>query len=259
LVGTSTTISNIQKFHYLLSAIKGDARKVIQHIPASEQGFRVAWEILVDRYENERLIINTHIDNIMKLPSMTTENTNQLRQIVDTTKCNLEALRAMNVHTETWDLMMIYILVHKLDNKTKRQWELQISSKELPTLQQLYSFLEHRCNALESVSPRPKTSELRQTSDRKPSHSYLSVKLTCEVCKEAHPTSQCNTFKQMSNEEKYKIVKTNKLCINCLSNKHLIKDCSSHGCNICGRWHHTLLHRNKDPVQESNRSRTLSQ
>jgi hypothetical protein len=52
LVGNST-IPNIQKFHYLLSAIKCDARKVIQHIPASEQGFRIAWEILVDRYENE--------------------------------------------------------------------------------------------------------------------------------------------------------------------------------------------------------------
>ena len=94
-------------------------------------------EILVDRYENERLIINTHIDNIMKLPSLATENTNQIHQIVGNTKCNLEALKAMNLHKETWDLMIIYILVHKLHNKTKREWELQISSKELPTLHQL--------------------------------------------------------------------------------------------------------------------------
>jgi hypothetical protein len=194
LVGNSTTIPDIQKFHYL-SAIKGDARKVIQHIPASEQGFGIAWAILVDRYENERLIINTHIDNIMKLPSLATENTNQLRQIVDTTKCNLEALRAMNLHTEGLDLMIIYILVHKLDNKTKREWELQISSKELPTLQQFYSFLEHRCNALESVPPRPKPNEPRQASDRKSSHAYLSIKLSREVCKESHSTSRCNKFK----------------------------------------------------------------
>jgi hypothetical protein len=48
LVGNITSIPNIQKFHYLLAAINGDARKVIQHIPASEQGFGVAWEILVD-------------------------------------------------------------------------------------------------------------------------------------------------------------------------------------------------------------------
>jgi hypothetical protein len=59
LVGDSTTIPNIQKFHYLLSAINGDAKRVIQHIPVSEQGFRIAWEILVERYENEKLIINT--------------------------------------------------------------------------------------------------------------------------------------------------------------------------------------------------------
>ena len=253
LVGNNTTVPDIQKFHYLLAAISGDARKVIQHIPASEQGFRVAWEILVDRYENERLIINTHIDNIMKLPSCVTENTIQLRQIVDTTKCNLEALKAMNLHTETWDLMIIYILVHKLDNKTKREWELQIASKELPTLHQLYNFLEHKCTALESVSLRPKATEAKQNNDRKPSYSYLIIKSNCEVCKELHATSQCNTFRQLSNEEKYKIVKNNKLCINCLSNKHMIKDCHSHGCNICGRWHHTLLHRNNDPSQEHNR------
>ena len=43
LVGDSTTIPNIQKFHYLLSAINGDAKRVIQHIPVSEQGSRVAW------------------------------------------------------------------------------------------------------------------------------------------------------------------------------------------------------------------------
>ena len=189
LVGNNTSIPNIQKFHYLSSTIKGDARKVIQHITASEQGFRVAWEILVDRYENERLIINTHIDNIMKLPSLASENTIQLRQIVDTAKCNLEALKAMNVHTDTWDLMIIYILVNKLDNKTKREWELQVSSKELPTLQQLYSFLEHRCNALESVSPRPKPNDPKQSSDRKSSHLYLSVKTLCEVCNDSHPIS----------------------------------------------------------------------
>ena len=74
LVGDSTTIPNIQKFHYLLSAIIGDAKRVIQHIPVREQGFRAAWEILVERYENEMLIINTHIDNIIKLPSLTSEN-----------------------------------------------------------------------------------------------------------------------------------------------------------------------------------------
>ena len=121
LVGDSTTIPNIQKFHYLLSAINGDAKRVIQHIPVSEQGFGVVWEILVERYENERLIINTHIDNIMKLTSLTSENGSQLRQIVDTTKCDLKALKTMKQNTDSWDMIITYTLVQKLDNKTKKE------------------------------------------------------------------------------------------------------------------------------------------
>ena len=260
LVGDSITIRNIQKFHYLLSAINGDAKRVIQYIPVSEQGFRFAWEILVERYENEWLIINTHIDNIMKLPSLTSDNASQLRQIVDTTKCDLEALKAMKQNTDSWDMIIIYVVIQKLDNKTKKEWELHISNKELPTLQQLYIFLENRCNALESVSTKPKTNEQREAIDWKMSHSYVSVKLIYEVRKGSHTLSQCNIFKRLSNNEKYKIVRDNKLCISCLSNKHMLKDCQSHGYKICGKWHHTLIHRNRDPSREhTTGSQNLSQ
>jgi ABC-type transporter Mla MlaB component len=79
----------------------------------------------------------------MKLPSLTSENVSQLRQLVETTKCNLEALKAMKQNTDSWDMIIIYTLVQKLDNKTKREWELHISNKELSTLQQLYTILEH--------------------------------------------------------------------------------------------------------------------
>jgi len=112
----------------------------------------------------------------MKLPSLTSENASQLRQTVDTTRCNLEALKAMKQNADSWDMIIIYTLVHILDNKTKKEWELHISNKELPTLQQLYTFLEHRCSALESVSTKIKTNEKRQASDKKMSQSYVSVK-----------------------------------------------------------------------------------
>jgi len=119
LIVDSTTIPNIQMFHCLVSAINGDAKRVIQHIPVIEQGFRVTWEILVERYENESLIINTHIDNIMKLPCLTSENSSQLRHLVDTTKCNLKVLKAMKQITDCWDMIIIHNLVQRLDNKTK--------------------------------------------------------------------------------------------------------------------------------------------
>jgi len=64
----------------------------------------------------------------------------------------------------------------------------------------------------------------------------------------------------LSDDDKYKVVRNNKLCINCLSNKHTIKDCQCHGCKICGKWHHTLIRRNKDHTREhSNGDHGLSQ
>jgi hypothetical protein len=72
----------------------------------------------------------------------------------------------------------------------------------------------------------------------------------CEVCKDSHTVSQCSVFKQLSNNEKYNIVKDNRLCINCLGKEHMIKNCQSHGCKICGKWHHTLIHIQRDALKE---------
>jgi len=45
----------------------------------------------------------------------------------------------------------------------------------------------------------------------------------------------------------------NKLCINCLSNKDMINDFQSHGCKICGKSHHNLIHTKKEYSQEYKR------
>jgi hypothetical protein len=67
---------------------------------------------------------------------------------------------------DSWDMILIYTLFQKLDNKAKKKWVLHISNKEL-TLHQMYTFLEHRWNSLESVSTKPKSNKQRQSRDRK--------------------------------------------------------------------------------------------
>jgi len=55
----------------------------------------------------------------MKLPCLTSESSSQLRHLVDTTKLNLEALKAMKQNTESWDMIIIYTVVQRLDKKNK--------------------------------------------------------------------------------------------------------------------------------------------
>jgi hypothetical protein len=102
LVGNNATISNVHKFHYLLSAVNGDAKRVVQHIPLNADGYDIPWSLLTERYQNEKLIVNTHIANIMKQPTILTENVSQLRQLIDITKSKLKALDSMDQQTNTW-------------------------------------------------------------------------------------------------------------------------------------------------------------
>ena len=45
-------ITNIDKFHYLNQALKGDAARVIQSLGISDANYEIAWKCLTDRYED---------------------------------------------------------------------------------------------------------------------------------------------------------------------------------------------------------------
>ena len=79
----------------------------------------------------------------------------------------------------------------------------------------------------------------------------LSVtKSLCFYCEKVHKLIDCDNFKNLTYEEKYKFVKAKGLCLKCLSGNHFARYCKSSckclitGCQ--GTFHHTLLHKNTD-------------
>ena len=77
--------------------------------------------------------------------------------------------------------------------------------------------------------------------------------IRCPSCNANHWLSQCDKFKRMTVDERYKFVRTKKLCINCLTPDHFVRDCLKKSfCRIedCPAKHSTFLHL-KDPIIES--------
>lgn len=62
-------IPAIQKFQLLQGLLKDKALKVIAALEASEANYEIAWELLRKRYENTRLIINTHMKGLTRTDS----------------------------------------------------------------------------------------------------------------------------------------------------------------------------------------------
>lgn len=67
MISNSPHLSAVEKFHYLKTSLKGEAAHLVANLPVSNENFIRAWDILVARYENKRLLINTHLDAIFKL------------------------------------------------------------------------------------------------------------------------------------------------------------------------------------------------
>ena len=65
----------------------------------------------------------------------------------------------------------------------------------------------------------------------------------CYLCNKNHFISCFNSFKEKTPSEHFDLVKSSKLCTNCLG-KHLLKDCKiKKPCSKCNQRHHTFIHK----------------
>ena len=68
----------------------------------------------------------------------------------------------------------------------------------------------------------------------------------CSVCRGQHGLWKCDKFKKQPHQDKWKVVRDQKLCIKCLRSGHFARDCprTQFKCRVdgCNRDHNTLLH-----------------
>ncbi|XP_011149111.1 uncharacterized protein LOC105189010 [Harpegnathos saltator] len=93
LIHQDRTLSDVERLHYLLSTLKGEALTALGHLALTDANFDMAWKILVSRYENKRRLITEHLTTLFKLPALTTENPVGLRKLRDLTNSAIQALK----------------------------------------------------------------------------------------------------------------------------------------------------------------------
>ena len=85
-------------------------------------------------------------------------------------------------------------------------------------------------------------------SSRASNFSMILTKVRCYMCRDNHKTKECRQMKKMSYYKRISMVRSKRLCFNCLEHGHIAKECeSSRRCEMkdCRKKHHTLLHKDK--------------
>jgi len=55
----------------------------LETLPVTEDNYDIAWELLIKRYNNKRLIVNEHILKLCSPPIYQSESATSLRAIID--------------------------------------------------------------------------------------------------------------------------------------------------------------------------------
>jgi len=145
IIHSNQRLTSIQKFHYLISSLEGDATHVIQSLEINSDNYQEALQLLKQRYDDKRIIAQEHIKALFDLPTVTKGNHIALRQLIDHVLRHLRSLKGLNRSTAHWDNLIIYIIATRLDLIIIREWEDHIQGEEMPTLNQMIDFLIHKC------------------------------------------------------------------------------------------------------------------
>ncbi|XP_029054961.2 uncharacterized protein LOC114882244 [Osmia bicornis bicornis] len=252
VIHQNETLSDVQRFLYLNSSLQGVAARVIQSLGVSEANYKVAWEFLTARYENSKDLKRHHVNALMDLKPVQKQSEIALRQFIDDAYNHRNALRSLEEAVDSWDTFLVPLLSRKLDAISIREWEKKISSDpQMPSFVQFSEFVEERSKYLGNVAihaqvTAPRVDQRPRASGSQKSSTLVSHVINtnvCGVCKGSHPIYQCDRFKGFDADERTKAVQQAQVCFNCLQSGHRVKACTRTHCRICGKIHHSLLHR----------------
>ncbi|XP_017893334.1 uncharacterized protein LOC108632952, partial [Ceratina calcarata] len=259
MVHDKTQIATIEKFYYLRSCLKEEAALVIQSLETTESNYNIAWSLLIERYDNKRVIVHNHLKNLLELPASTKENPVYLRQMLDNINTHTRALKSLGLKVDSWDAIIIYCMTSKLDRISHQEWEKSNTGKELPELDSFIEFLKTRCQILEATQPQMQPHQGSSNVKGSNGAGKRNLNVTtqrdfCHFCKGEHKLYACEKFVKLGQQEKYEFVKKERLCFNCLRKNHTTEKCTCRSCKKCNRKHHTILHFERQSSTENSPS-----
>ncbi|XP_051171022.1 uncharacterized protein LOC127287913 [Leptopilina boulardi] len=264
LIHENFSLSNVQKFHYLRSSLADEAAEQIQTLETTDANYDIAWSMLKERYENNNLIINSHIDAIFDIPSLTEESYDGIRQIHSGIEKNIRSLGVLGVPVDGWDMILINIIMSKLDPVTLRDWKGVKIHGKIPTIKEMLKFLSERCQMLQGLkSDKVKANQAKPASQTSRMRHTSKTLLTtdsgyCNYCKGSHLISACNSFLKLPIRSRIDEARKKHLCLNCLKKRHSTNDCRNPlSCEKCSGRHNTVLHLEQREKLESSNLRKL--
>ncbi|XP_049300301.1 uncharacterized protein LOC125773310 [Anopheles funestus] len=162
IVGRSN-VSDAMKLHHLDKALVGDASGWITAKMIQDNNFQLTWKQLKERFENTRVIVDTHLVGLLELKAIPKRNHKDLTELVKTVNRHVGGLQYQNIKVDAMSgLLLTKIITARLDDQTLQLWERTQEHGKLPDFEQIMKFLQSECQVLERFQNRPQAATVKE-------------------------------------------------------------------------------------------------
>ncbi|XP_071582286.1 uncharacterized protein, partial [Temnothorax nylanderi] len=265
IVLTNTSLSSVEKLQYLKTSLKGSAALLLKNTQLTSANFQKAWEALIAFYENTRLLVNEALQSLFSLKRMTKESATEMEQLYTNITQIYRTLETLKRPVQTWDDVLVFITIQRLDANSVKAWENQLgAAKQPPTWQQVSTFLFDRFHTLQAVekcrlNSRSHPALAASHFQGKSKNDKSGKSNTCVICSEKHYVAYCPQYTSKTVPQRMAIISKHKLCFNCLG-LHRASTCrTTKRCQKCGSKHHTTIHSLNKKSTNSDQSSTKTE
>ena len=115
-------MSEIETFNYLRSLLKGEAASLVAGFELSNENYKVAKDLLVDRYGSEKRRQRAHIRKLLDLDCANARDSTSLRSFVDSVHKHLRGLESLGMKSDDFKALLCELLVDKVPDRVKSDW-----------------------------------------------------------------------------------------------------------------------------------------
>lgn len=259
------SLTDADRLYYLIGKLSPKAQSVFAGVTPSAENYPVIFQSLIDRYQDTRVLASTYFDQALNLTLSGSASVSNFQLFIDNFVTAVNSLKNLKLN-DLSDFMLLQVALKKFDLETIRAFEMTERNHKIPTLDSFISFIQDQCRIYRNTQPsssssfnnnnsKQRSNKSRNSNNSVPNpQSYVacselnnnnSHKCMCNNIVHDH-YFKCPAFNNLNPTARFKCVKENKACVNCLSIKHKTSDCSSKTkCRSCNQRHHTLLHFDK--------------
>ena len=129
-------LRDVDRFNYLRNLVEGPVHSTIARLQLAGANYKAALNLLKERFGQKRIIINCHMENLMKIPPVySSTDIRKVRKLCDAIEQNCRGLQALGVKSSSYGAVLVQVLLQKLPENIKLELtrKLEKPSTDEPT------------------------------------------------------------------------------------------------------------------------------